>query len=190
MRFGHVAASLPGETPRFRRLSSSQRQNVRQWSWTFEGAAAASNAGGRGRPAALLQPGQHAGRAGDSLQRRVDDEEDEDGGGGGERDPEQSESVHVRYLLGEGPFRGMRFIPQMVRIGGVACDRPLGQTRSPKGQWSSPVARVDDRPSLFQRRSTSPSQRSDSRNMPTSTARSVRSSSQSIRSSTNARLSG
>jgi hypothetical protein len=34
----------------------------------------------------------------------------------------------------------------MVRIGGIACDRPLGQTRSPKGQWSSPVARLDHRP--------------------------------------------
>jgi len=56
-----------------------------------------------GRPAALLQPGQHVGRAGDSFQRRVDHEEDEDRRGGGEREPEQREvSVHVRYLLGRG----------------------------------------------------------------------------------------
>src|SRR5262245_22732003 len=36
------------------------------------------------------------------------------------------------------PFRGIPFVPRMVRIGYVACDRPLGHTRSPKGQQSSP----------------------------------------------------
>ena len=70
---------------------------------------------GRGRAEALLQPGQHVGRAGDSFQRRVDDEKDEDGRGGAERDPEQREevSVHVRYLLGgRAPFGGYGSSPK------------------------------------------------------------------------------